>query len=114
MVHSCTTYIPTPRSKGAILCIHMQERYRKDIQRVSGVFQVRFAVVKGPTRFWDKRVLPDIVTVYVILHNMTVEDECKEEPSDIDSTQPSNAKEIEGDDAERFKRFLARHKKIQY
>ena len=44
---------------------------------------------------------------------MIVEDECEEEPDNVDSTQPSIAEEIEDDDAERFRRFLTRHKNIQ-
>jgi hypothetical protein len=37
--------------------------------------QARFAVVQGPSRFWDKRILHDIMTTCVILHNMITEDE---------------------------------------
>ena len=32
----------------------MQEACRKDVERAFGVLQLRFANIKGPTRFWDK------------------------------------------------------------
>ncbi|XP_020253504.1 putative nuclease HARBI1 [Asparagus officinalis] len=91
----------------------MQEGYRKDVERAFGVLQIRFAIIKGSARFWDKRVLHDIMTACVILHNMIVEDECEEELDNVDSTQPSNADEMDDNDDERLRRFLARHRKIQ-
>ncbi|WZZ20739.1 hypothetical protein YC2023_122126 [Brassica napus] len=32
-----------------------QEACRKDVERAFGVLQSRFAIVKGPVRFWKKR-----------------------------------------------------------
>jgi hypothetical protein len=52
-----------------------QEAARKDIERAFGVLQARFAIVRGPARFWDKKTLNNIMTCCVILHNMIVEDE---------------------------------------
>jgi hypothetical protein len=37
--------------------------------------QARFAIVWGPSHFWDKGTLRDIMTTCVILHNMIIEDE---------------------------------------
>jgi hypothetical protein len=37
--------------------------------------QARFAIVRGPARFWDKETLVNIMTCCVILHNMIIEDE---------------------------------------
>ncbi|XP_020243102.1 putative nuclease HARBI1 [Asparagus officinalis] len=91
----------------------MQEGYRKDVERAFGVLQIRFAIIKGSAWFWDKRVLHDIMTACVILHNMIVEDEREEELDNVDSTQPSNADEMDDNDDERLRRFLARHRKIQ-
>ncbi|XP_020262269.1 uncharacterized protein LOC109838223 [Asparagus officinalis] len=51
----------------------MQEGYRKDMERAFGVLQ-------------DKRVLHDIMTACVILHNMIVVDEREEELDNVDST----------------------------
>ena len=58
-------------------------------------------------------MLRNIITACVILQNITVKDEREENLYDIDSTQPSDAEEMEDDDAKRFRRFLARNKKIQ-
>ena len=52
-----------------------QEAARKDIERAFGVLQSRFAIVRGPARYWDKKSLEDIMTACVILHNMILEDE---------------------------------------
>ena len=52
-----------------------QESARKDIERAFGVLQARFAIVRGPARFWDKKTLVNIMKCCVILHNMILEDE---------------------------------------
>jgi hypothetical protein len=52
-----------------------QEAARKDIERAFGVLQARFVIVRGPARFWDMQTLNNIMTTYVILHNMIIEDE---------------------------------------
>jgi hypothetical protein len=52
-----------------------QEKARKDIERAFGVLQARFAIVRGPARFWDKKTLENIMKCCVILHNMILEDE---------------------------------------
>ncbi|XP_048610064.1 uncharacterized protein LOC125585307 [Brassica napus] len=52
-----------------------QEACRKDVERAFGVLQSCFAIVKGPVRFWKKKVLHDIMTTCIILHNMIIENE---------------------------------------
>ena len=52
-----------------------QESCRKDVERAFGVLQERFAIVAGPSRFWRKDVLKDIMTTTIIMHNMIIEDE---------------------------------------
>jgi hypothetical protein len=37
--------------------------------------QARFAIVRGPAHFGDKKSLINIMTACVILHNMIIEDE---------------------------------------
>ena len=37
-----------------------QEAVRKDVERAFGVLQSRFAIVRGPARFWDKDTLREI------------------------------------------------------
>jgi hypothetical protein len=56
----------------------MQEAARKDVERCFGVLQARFAIIKGPARFWKKADLHSIMTACIILHNMIVEDEQEE------------------------------------
>ncbi|KAL6658500.1 hypothetical protein ACP70R_004086 [Stipagrostis hirtigluma subsp. patula] len=52
-----------------------QEEARKDVERSFGVLQSRFAMVRGPARWWHKETLWHIMTACVILHNMIIEDE---------------------------------------
>ncbi|XP_062213629.1 uncharacterized protein LOC133914557 [Phragmites australis] len=52
-----------------------QEAVRKDVERAFGVLQSRFAIVRGPARFWDQDILGQIMTACVIMHNMIIEDE---------------------------------------
>ena len=53
----------------------MQEAARKDVERAFGVLQSRWAIVRGPARFWYQKNLKDIMYTCIILHNMIVEDE---------------------------------------
>ena len=52
-----------------------QESQRKDVKRAFGVLQARFAIVRGPARFWDKATLTDIMNACIIMHNLIIEDE---------------------------------------
>ncbi|KAK2641159.1 hypothetical protein Ddye_022922 [Dipteronia dyeriana] len=52
-----------------------QESARKDEERAFRVLQARFTIVRGPTRFWDQEILKDIMTAYIIMHNMIIENE---------------------------------------
>uniref|UniRef100_A0A0D3BTF9 DDE Tnp4 domain-containing protein n=1 Tax=Brassica oleracea var. oleracea TaxID=109376 RepID=A0A0D3BTF9_BRAOL len=52
-----------------------QEAVRKDVERAFGVLQARFAVVKNPSKLWDKNKISNIMRACIILHNMIVEDE---------------------------------------
>ncbi|XP_028104314.1 uncharacterized protein LOC114303368 [Camellia sinensis] len=61
----------------------MQESARKDVKRAFGVLQSRFAIIAGVVRFWDPKMLGNIMKSCVILHNIIVEDE-REEHLDFD------------------------------
>ncbi|KAL5177670.1 Protein ALP1-like [Glycine soja] len=52
-----------------------QESVRKDVERAFGVLQSRFAIIRGPSRFWDAGKMKNIIYACIILHNMIVEDE---------------------------------------
>uniref|UniRef100_A0A0D3AQ37 DDE Tnp4 domain-containing protein n=1 Tax=Brassica oleracea var. oleracea TaxID=109376 RepID=A0A0D3AQ37_BRAOL len=52
-----------------------QEAIRKDVERAFRILQARFAVVKNPSKLWDKDKIANIMRACIILHNMIVEDE---------------------------------------
>jgi len=52
-----------------------QESARKDVERAFGVLQSRFAIVRGPVRYWDEETLANIMKACIIMHNMIIEDE---------------------------------------
>ncbi|XP_047314692.1 uncharacterized protein LOC124918693 [Impatiens glandulifera] len=52
-----------------------QESARKDVERAFGVLQARFAIVRGPARYFDRDTLNKIMMACIIMHNMIVEDE---------------------------------------
>ena len=51
------------------------ESYRKDVERAFGVLQARFAIIRGPARFWNHEDLTFIMKACIILHNMIIKDE---------------------------------------
>ncbi|XP_047952863.1 uncharacterized protein LOC125198588 [Salvia hispanica] len=52
-----------------------QESARNDVERAFGVLQSRFALVKGPTRFFYQGDIADIMYACIIMHNMIIDDE---------------------------------------
>ncbi|KAF8397075.1 hypothetical protein HHK36_018713 [Tetracentron sinense] len=90
------------------------ETYRKDVEWAFGVLQSQFAIVKGPTSFWDKHVLHDIMSACIIMHNMIVEDECNDYENVVDSnpTPIPNVDMVDGE-TELFQQFLARHRQMK-
>jgi hypothetical protein len=56
-----------------------QEGERKDIERAFGVLRRRWCILKRPARLHDKKQLENIIVACIILHNMIVEDEKKED-----------------------------------
>ncbi|XP_028070926.1 uncharacterized protein LOC114273366 [Camellia sinensis] len=81
---------PTPTDIARLLAIGerqhfamMQESARKDVEWAFGVLQSRFAIIGGAIRFWDPKMLANIMKSCIILHNMIVEDE-REEHLDFD------------------------------
>ncbi|XP_075645877.1 uncharacterized protein LOC142617071 [Castanea sativa] len=67
--------IPSPQGPKRKLFAATQEAYRKDVERAFGVLQARFAIVRGPARFFYLETLQKIMKACIILHNMIVEDE---------------------------------------
>ncbi|XP_057755371.1 uncharacterized protein LOC130974513 [Arachis stenosperma] len=67
--------ISKPQGEKRKLFVQYQEGQRKDVERAFGVLQARFAIIRGPARFWENKKLANIMRSYIILHNMIVEDE---------------------------------------
>ena len=74
MVNICKT-LSSPQGNKAKHFAACQESARKDVERAFGVLQSRFAIVRGPARFWDQETLNDIMKACIIMHNMIIEDE---------------------------------------
>ncbi|XP_047940286.1 uncharacterized protein LOC125187696 [Salvia hispanica] len=58
-----------------VLFVAKQKGARKDMERAFGVLQSQWEIVKGPTRFWFKEVIADVMYACIILHNMIVKQE---------------------------------------
>ena len=67
--------IRLPQGPKNSLFAKTQEAVRKDVERAFGVLQARFAVVKNPSKLWDKDKISNIMRACIILHNMIVKDE---------------------------------------
>ena len=67
--------IRLPKGEKHSLFAKTQESVRKDVERAFGVLQARFAVVRNPSKLWDKEKIGNIMRACIILHNMIVEDE---------------------------------------
>ncbi|XP_050261162.1 uncharacterized protein LOC126705962 [Quercus robur] len=67
--------IPSPRGEKRKLFAKAQEPNKKDVECAFGVLQARFAIVRGPTRFFYSKTLQEIIKACIILYNMIVEDE---------------------------------------
>ncbi|XP_047961466.1 uncharacterized protein LOC125206223 [Salvia hispanica] len=62
-------------TQGGLFYAQKHEAACKDVERAFGVLQSRWAIVKGPTRFWYKDVIADVMYACIILHNVIVEHE---------------------------------------
>ena len=78
--------IPCPQGLKKKHFAKAQESARKDVERAFGVLQARFAIVRGPTHFWDEETLAYIMKVCIIMHNMVIEDECDIGNNDFDGS----------------------------
>jgi hypothetical protein len=67
--------IPRPLGAKRKYFASKQESARKDVERAFGVLQSRFAIVRGPVRYWDEETLAYIMKACIIMHNMIIEDE---------------------------------------
>ena len=111
---SWSTFVKTIRNPQGNKRAHFaqaQEASRKDVERAFGVLQSRFAIVCGPARFWDQKTLGRIMTAYVIMHNMIIEDE-RDQLEDF-NYEHVGTRVVPEKDENRIKRFLEVHRKIE-
>jgi hypothetical protein len=104
--------IPEPRGSKRTYFAKAQEAVRKDVERAFGVLQSRFAIIRGPARFWDDKTLSEIITACIIMHNMIVEDEGILDPDERfddggDCVEPSHEHTAD------FDEFIENHLKIR-
>ena len=74
MVNICEDNLISTGNKRKLFA-KAQEAYRKDVECAFEVLQARFAIVRGPARFFYQETLQDIIKACIILHNMIIEDE---------------------------------------
>ncbi|XP_047315282.1 uncharacterized protein LOC124919157 [Impatiens glandulifera] len=67
--------IPLPMNRKTKHFTAAQESARKDVERAFSVLQARFAIVRGPARYFDRDTLNKIMMACIIMHNIIVEDE---------------------------------------
>ncbi|RWR76319.1 putative nuclease HARBI1 [Cinnamomum micranthum f. kanehirae] len=94
--------------------VNAQESARKDVDRAFGVLQARFAIVRGPARFWDRQTLHHIMKA-CIMHNMIVEDECnKSLPPNYDAREGECCDlAVSRDHTAEFQDFIQNHLRIR-
>ncbi|XP_021815966.1 uncharacterized protein LOC110758414 [Prunus avium] len=79
-----------PRSQKQNFFATYQEGYRKDVERWFGIFQARWAIIRGTSRLFDEEVLRSIMMTCIILHIMIVEDEYDYLAEDVYEPDPMN------------------------
>ena len=67
-----------------------QESVRKDVKRAFGGLKSCFAIICGPSRFWDAYTLKNIIYACIILHNMIIEKERHTYQNHIDYDNKDN------------------------
>ena len=107
--------IPAPLRQKEKLFVEAQKTHRKDVERAFKVLQARFAIVRGPTRFFHLEMLQDIMKACIILHNMIIEDERDEnEMVDFDYEQidENPHTQVSREQTNKFMEFIQVHQCI--
>ncbi|XP_042958339.1 uncharacterized protein LOC122293939 [Carya illinoinensis] len=109
--------IPAPHGKKKKHFAACQESARKDVERAFGVLQSRFAIVRGPARYFQPEVLKDIMYACIILHNMIVEDErhlyLGADQFNYEANDDTPSEPISRDNIPEFMEFIAQHHRIR-
>ena len=53
----------------------MQRGCRKDVERIFGSLQARFAIIANPSRLWSQQDMGLVMKTCIILNNLIVKDE---------------------------------------
>ena len=104
--------IPEPQGNKKKYFAAAQEACRKDVERAFGVLQARFAIVRGPARFWDEDTLGQIMRACVIMHNMIVEDE-RDEEDDLSFDGEGEKVKISHEGTPELEEFIKNYKNIK-
>ncbi|XP_042962337.1 uncharacterized protein LOC122296601 [Carya illinoinensis] len=89
-----------------------QESARKDVEHAFGVLQARFAIIRGPARFFHIETLNEIMMACIILHNMIIEDERAdngEEEFEYDQLPETYNDPVSTGPTPEFSEFIQRH-----
>ena len=90
-----------------------QESARKDVEHAFGILQARFAIVRGPARFWDEETLADIIKTCIIMHNMIIEDEGDIGNNDFDGSDANPPVEVSHAYTPELEDFMQTHYQIK-
>ncbi|XP_042460882.1 uncharacterized protein LOC122044658 [Zingiber officinale] len=106
--------IHAPQDRKNKLFAMKQEVCRKDVEQAFGVLQSRFAIVAGPSHFWQKNILHDILTSCIIMHNMIIKDERDLNAPIMEHFEvPTPDVKPAVADGTRFEEFLAQYRQIK-
>jgi Plant transposon protein len=105
--------ISAPQGQAKAHFTKMQEAVRKDVERAFGVLQARFAIVRGPARFWNQKDLHCIMSACIILHNMIVEDERDEVGLETNYDNIIQHHPVSRERTADFETFLDRYQQIR-
>ena len=105
--------IPCPQGLKKKHFAKAQELARKDVEWAFGVLQARFAIVRGPARFWDEETLADIMKVCIIMHNMFIEDEGDIDNIDFDGSDANPPLEVSHSYTPELADFMQIHYQIR-
>ena len=84
------------------------------MERCFGVLQARFAIIRGPSRFWSKDDMTIIMKACIILHNMIIEDERDDTSLEQEYDGPyTSTATLSTDTSPTFEAFLRRYRAVR-